>query len=210
MTTKIKICGLREAAHLKTAEAAGAHFAGFVFFPKSPRNISPRDAGALATHTALTTVGLFVDPDDETLRETLRHAPLKMIQLHGDESPRRVASIRALTGLPVMKALRIAVADDLKPVADYAQVADWLLFDAKIEGATLPGGTGRNFDWSILKNYQSPKPWMLAGGLTPDNVADALQTLKPDAVDVSSGVETAPGVKDACKIDAFIAKVRAC
>jgi phosphoribosylanthranilate isomerase len=205
--TKVKICGLKTPESLAAAERAGAAFAGFVFFEKSPRNISFSNANELIASTQLTTVGLFVDPTDDVLRNIPQ---LKMIQLHGNETPQRVAAIKSLTGLPVMKALRIATRDDLQAVALYAGVADWLLFDAKIEHAHLPGGMGRNFDWSILRDFKSTKPWMLAGGLTPENIRDALGKLTPDAVDVSSGVESAPGVKDAGKIAAFVANVRAC
>lgn len=208
MRAKIKICGITKPEALAAARRAGAHFAGFVFFEKSPRNIAPSDAGRIASATPLETVGLFVDPTDDMLRNVMQSVRLNMIQLHGDETPARVAAIRSLTGLPVMKAVRIAVREDLAAAAHYAPVADWLLFDAKIEGAALPGGMGRNFDWDILKNHKSPRPWMLAGGLNAENVGNALKALNPDAVDVSSGVETAPGVKDASKIAAFVDSVR--
>ncbi len=208
MKTKIKICGVTTRDALQAAQDAGADFVGFVFFEKSPRNIDPAAAGVLAKSARLETVGLFVDPADDLLTRVLAHAPLRMIQLHGDETPARVAAIRSLTRLPVMKAVRVATRDDVTAAHAYAPVADWLLFDARVEGSHLPGGTGRNFDWDILKNYTSPRPWMLAGGLNPDNVGNALKLLTPDAVDVSSGVESAPGVKDASKIAAFVDSVR--
>ncbi|MBU6235932.1 MAG: phosphoribosylanthranilate isomerase [Alphaproteobacteria bacterium] len=204
--TAVKICGITDEIALQAAAKAGAQYAGFVFYPKSPRNIVPDKAAILVKQTALTTVGLFVDPDDETLRRILSDVPLKMIQLHGNEPPERVAAIKSRYNLPVMKALRVATAIDITPAATYAQVADWLLFDAKVDGAV--GGTGQAFDWTILKNYKPARPWMLAGGLTPDNVGEALIKLAPDAVDVSSGVESSPGIKDACKIAAFVETVR--
>lgn len=202
----VKICGIRDLAALKAAADAGAAYAGFVFYPKSPRNVEIENAANLVRQTPLTTVGLFVDPDDETLQRVLAEVPLKMIQLHGTETPARVAAIKAQYKLPVMKALRIAAVADLAASTEYASVADWLLFDAKVEGTV--GGTGQAFDWSVMDGFKSPRPWMLAGGLNPENVTSAVIKLRPDAVDVSSGVESAPGVKDACKISAFIESVR--
>lgn len=202
----VKICGITSLDNLRAAEKAGAQFIGFVFYPKSPRNISPEDAGGLSKQTTLTKVGLFVDPTDDELLTILKIVSLNMIQLHGDETPSRVMEIKALTGKPVMKAIRVASTADLALAPNYALAADWLLFDAKVEGAT--GGTGKTFDWSILKSFRPGKPWMLAGGLTSENVKEALKTLSPTAVDVSSGVESAPGVKDAGKMAAFVANVR--
>lgn len=202
----VKICGIKDSAALQAAEKSGAQFVGFVFYPKSPRNISSGEAAALAKQTRLTSVGLFVDPTDEELLSVLKTVPLNMIQLHGDETPSRVMEIKALTKKPVMKAIRIADMNDLTKAESYALTADWLLFDAKVAGAQ--GGTGQSFDWTILKGYKPAKPWMLAGGLTPENVKGALKILSPTAVDVSSGVESAPGVKDAGKIAAFVANVR--
>lgn len=204
--TQVKICGIRDQQTLHAAEKAGAHFAGFVFVPKSTRSIEPAAAAPLARHANITTVGLFTDPDDDTLRQTLSLVPLRMIQLHGHETPARVAFIRAMTGLPVIKALPIGETSDLAPIATYAEVADWLLFDTKVNGSY--GGLGRSFDWTLLKDFTSSKPWMLAGGLNPENVAKALEVLKPQAVDVSSGVESEPTVKDPCKIAAFVESVR--
>lgn len=205
---KIKICGITTQEALSAAHKAGADFAGFVFFEKSPRNINLDAAASLIKSSPITSVGLFVDPDDDFLKSTLARVPLKMIQLHGNETPARVAAIKSMTGLQVMKAIRVASHDDLTFGSAYAPVVDWLLFDAKVEGASLPGGTGRNFDWDILRYYKSPRPWMLAGGLNAENIGNALKILKPDAVDVSSGVESAPGVKDASKIAAFVDSVR--
>jgi len=206
LMTDVKICGIRDTQTLTVAQNAGANFVGFVFAPGSPRLITPDDAAPLARQTSVITVGLFVDPQDDDLNRVLRTVPLKMIQLHGNESPTRVSAIRAAFGLPVMKAIRLADKNDLNCLSDYEQVADWLLFDTKTDGAQ--GGSGRTFDWNILKNIKPAKPWMLAGGLNDGNVADALSVLSPDAIDVSSGVESAPGIKDAGKITAFIDKVR--
>lgn len=206
--TDIKICGLTTPEALNAAQKAGATYAGFVFYPKSPRNIAPDRAKTLTRLTPLKAVGLFVDPDDDMLTRILAQAPLDMIQLHGSETPNRTAEIRAKFNLPVMKALRIADKSDLASAKSYDQVADWLLFDAKVTGEV--GGTGQAFDWNILQDFESVKPWMLAGGLTPENVAEAIQKCKPDAVDVSSGVEAEKGVKDACKIAAFCEIVRTC
>lgn len=204
---KIKICGLKTREALTAAENAGADFAGFVFFEKSPRNIAPEDAAPLVRATKLTTVGLFVDPTDDDLRRVLKTVPLRAIQLHGNETMSRVAAIKTMTGLDIIKALRIATADDLMFADSYARVADWLLFDAKTSHA-LPGGTGQNFDWALLKNFKINRPWMLAGGLNTENIGDALKLLQPNGVDVSSGVESQAGVKDPGKIAAFIDKVR--
>lgn len=208
--TAVKICGLKDTRARDAAAKAGARFAGFVFYPKSPRNITIEEAAPLVKQApaSLTSIGLFVNPDDDLLNRVLASVPLGMIQLHGDETPQRVAQIKSTFGKPVMKALRIAGPDDLTQVGAYAAQSDWLLFDAKIEG--IVGGTGQAFDWSILSGFKPGKPWMLAGGLTADNVAAALATLTPDAVDVSSGVESAPGIKDPCKITAFIESVHAC
>lgn len=207
----VKICGLKDPSHLDVAATSGARFAGLVFYPKSPRYIDPELARLIsrAAPTGLRMVGLFVDPDDATLDRVLAAVPLDMIQLHGSEPPARVAAIKARYHLPVIKAIPVATRDDLAPVPSYEQVADWLLFDAKAPAtATLPGGNGRNFDWSILRGKSFARPWMLSGGLTADNVGDALSLLRPDAVDVSSGVEKEPGHKDPLLIKAFITNVR--
>ncbi len=205
--TDIKICGLRDPSHLRLAASLGSRFAGLVFFPRSPRHVT-RDEAAMLARSAPDTLeiaGLFVDPDDALLQETVQHMPLRMIQLHGSEPPKRVAEIRARTGLRVMKAMPVAGPEDLEGLQDYEDVADWILFDAKAPaGSELPGGNGLVFDWALLKGVKPRRPWMLSGGLTPENVAAALTVLHPDAVDVSSGVEDAPGVKSPDKIKAFI------
>lgn len=206
--TAVKICGLSEPVTLKAACKAGARFVGFVFHPASPRHLSFDTAATLAREvpTGIRAVALFVDPDDALLERILGGIPLDMIQLHGEETPARVAEIRAKFNMPVMKAIRVATAEDLAPVPAFEAVADWLLFDTKSSEA--PGGTGHTFNWTILKNRRFTKPWMLGGGLTAENVGQALSILKPDAVDVSSGVESARGIKDEKKIRAFIEAVR--
>ena len=205
---QVKICGLREAVHVAAAVEGGARYLGFVFFPKSPRAVTPAQAAELvaAVPPGIARVGLFVDPDDALLDQVLAGAPLDVIQLHGRESPDRVAAVRALTGLPVMKAVGIAGPEDLPALTDYGLVADMLLVDAKPpRDAVLPGGNGLAFDWRLLVGRRWLRPWLLAGGLTPANVAEAIRLTGAKGVDVSSGVETAPGRKDAALIRAFIA-----
>lgn len=207
----VKICGLREPAHVQAAAEAGARFVGFVFFPKSPRAVSVAEAAALAQMVppGVARVGLFVDPDDIFLAAVLAEVPLDVIQLHGHETPDRVAEVKALTGLPVMKAVGISGPEDLGQLTDYAVVADMLLIDAKApKDADLPGGNGLAFDWRLLVGRRWLRPWMLAGGLTPGNVAEAVRLTGAPMVDVSSGVETAPGCKDADLINAFVAAAR--
>lgn len=204
---QVKICGLREPEHVAAAVKAGARFLGFNFFPKSPRSASPSRAAALMADTppGVARVGLFVNPDDAQLNETLAVAPLDMIQLHGAETPARVGEVKRLTGLPVMKAVGIAEAGDLDVLWDYGLVADMLLVDAKPpHDSVLPGGNGLAFDWRLLTGRRFLKPWMLAGGLTPYTVAEAVRLTGAPAVDVASGVETAPGQKDSALIRAFL------
>ena len=205
---QVKICGLRDAAHVDAAVTAGARYLGFVFFAKSPRAVSPEQAAALGADVppGVARVGLFVNPDDALLTGTLAAAPLDLIQLHGSESPARVAEVKALTGLPVIKAVGLAGPADLDALWDHGLVADMLLVDAKPPpDAALPGGNGLAFDWRLLAGRRPLKPWLLAGGLTAQNVAEAIRLTGAPAVDVSSGVETAPGVKDAALIRAFVA-----
>ncbi|SFR07398.1 phosphoribosylanthranilate isomerase [Poseidonocella sedimentorum] len=211
MTARVKICGLREAAHLRAAAEAGAGYGGFVFFPKSPRNISIAAARTLAQAAppGLAKVALVVNPDDALLDELMARVPLDMIQLHGGESPERVAEVRARTGLPVMKAVGLATAEDLRAIARFETVADQILVDAKPPpGAALPGGNAIAFDWELIAGRDWSRPWMLAGGLTPGNVAEAIRRTGAVQVDVSSGVESAPGLKDEALIRAFIAAAR--
>ncbi|MFV0410433.1 MAG: phosphoribosylanthranilate isomerase [Paracoccus sp. (in: a-proteobacteria)] len=205
---QVKICGLTQPEHVAAAVEAGAAFAGFVFFPKSPRHLSAAAAAPLALDVppGVARVGLFVNPDDALLDEVLAQVPLDIIQLHGGESAERVAEIRSRVGLPVMKAVGVAGPEDLDALWDYGLVADMLLVDAKPpKDAALPGGNGLAFDWRLLIGRKWLKPWMLAGGLTPDNVAEAVRLTGARIVDVSSGVESAPGEKDPALIRAFIA-----
>ncbi|MGC8202065.1 phosphoribosylanthranilate isomerase [Aliiroseovarius sp. PTFE2010] len=204
---RVKICGLTSPEQVAAAAQAGAAYVGFVFFPKSPRNLSVAQATALAVDVpvGIAKVALMVNPSDDDLDAITGAVPLDMIQLHGSESPRRVSEVRAHTGLPVMKAIGIADAADLAQIDAYAPVADQLLIDAKPpRSADLPGGNGLSFDWRLLQTRKYwTKPWMLAGGLTPDNVAQAVRLTGAKQVDVSSGVESAPGIKDAALIRAF-------
>jgi phosphoribosylanthranilate isomerase len=217
--TKVKICGLSTPETITTAIEAGADFIGLVFYPKSSRHVELEVARYLAQSIPdnIKIVGLFVDPNDETLERTLNEVPLTMIQLHGNETPKRASEVKQKFQLPIIKALSISDSDDLEEAMIYEKIADWFLFDARppVElqaigpnSKTLPGGNGIAFDWSILTNYQSDTPWMLAGGLTPENIAEALKITSPDAVDVSSGVESTRGVKDADKIRSFIKAVK--
>lgn len=204
---KVKICGLKRPEHVVAAADAGAAYVGLVFFPKSPRHVPvelARDL-ALAAPVGLAKVALVVNADDALLDQITDTVPLDMLQLHGSESPERVAEIRARYGLPVMKAVGIAGAGDLAAIDLYAQVADQLLIDAKPpKGADLPGGNGLSFDWRLMQRKYWTRPWMLAGGLTPDNVAEAIRLTGTKQVDVSSGVESAPGIKDTDAIAAFV------
>ncbi|WP_411839296.1 phosphoribosylanthranilate isomerase [Paracoccus sp. ME4] len=208
---EVKICGLTEAAHVAAAVDAGARFLGFVFFPKSPRAVTPEQAAVLAADVPVgfARVGLFVDPDDALLDEVLSAVPLDVIQLHGHETPDRVAAVKARCGLPVMKAVGLSGPEDLSQLIDYGVVADMLLVDAKPpKDAVLPGGNGLAFDWRLLSGRRWLRPWMLAGGLTPENVAEAVRLTGAPIVDVSSGVESAPGVKDVVRIRAFVASAQ--
>lgn len=205
---RVKICGLRTQADVAAVAAAGAAYAGFVFFPKSPRHLTiaaARDL-ALAAPVGLAKVALTVDADDAALDAIVEAVPLDMLQLHGHESPDRVAEVRARYGLPVMKAVGVADEGDLAAIFDYSTVADQLLIDAKPpRNATLPGGNGLAFDWRLVAQRRWLRPWMLAGGLTPENVAEAVRLTNARQVDVSSGVESSPGVKDAARIAGFVA-----
>lgn len=208
---EVKICGLSEKRHVAAAVDAGARFLGFVFFPKSPRAVTAAQAAALVADVpvGVARVGLFVDPSDDLLREVLDHAALDVIQLHGNESAARVTEVKALTGLPVMKAVGLSGPADLPQLIKYGLAADMLLVDAKPPaGADLPGGNGLAFDWRLLVGRHWLRPWMLAGGLTPDNVAEAVRLTGAPVVDVSSGVESAPGVKDVALIRAFVEAAR--
>lgn len=210
--TRIKICGLRDAASLAAAVDAGASYVGLVFFPRSPRHLDIDAARALAQTVppGIAKVGLVVDADDALLDEITAHVPLDILQLHGAETPARVSEVRARLGLPVMKAVGVAGQGDLAAIDAYAQVADQILVDAKPpKDADLPGGNGLSFDWRLIAGRRWAVPWMLAGGLTPETVGEAIALTGARQVDVSSGVESAPGVKDAARIAAFCAAARA-
>ncbi|MFM2390573.1 MAG: hypothetical protein RLZZ437_2128 [Pseudomonadota bacterium] len=209
---RVKICGLRTAADVAAVAAAGAAYAGFVFFAKSPRNLSivQAKALALAAPVGLAKVALVVDADDAALDAIVEGVPLDMLQLHGHESPARVAEVRQRYGLPVMKAVGVADEGDLAGLMEMSLAADQLLIDAKpAKGADLPGGNGLAFDWRLLVGRKWLRPWMLAGGLTPANVAEAVRLTGARQVDVSSGVESAPGVKDHARIAAFVQAAQA-
>jgi phosphoribosylanthranilate isomerase len=211
MSVIVKICGLATRASLDAALACGADMAGFVFFDKSPRHVSLELAASLSRRAAnrACKVLVTVDAGDFLLGAAIKALDPGLLQLHGSETPERVAAIRARFGLPVMKAIGIGEEADLVIIPRFDTVADCLLFDAKPRQATgRPGGSGTSFDWSLLGRIKIKKPWLLAGGLDADNVADALVQTGAPGVDVSSGVESAPGVKDANKIAAFIAEVR--
>lgn len=203
---RVKICGLTSAADVLAAAEAGAAYAGFVFFEKSPRHLSLEAArtAMLAAPLGLCKVALTVDASDADLDRLVEALPVDMLQLHGHEPPERVAEVRARYGLPVMKAVGVADEGDLAGLMDYALAADQLLIDAKPpKGAPLPGGNGLTFDWRLVAQRRWLKPWMLAGGLTPENVAEAIRLTNVRQVDVSSGVERAAGIKDPAKMAAF-------
>ncbi|MDP6691604.1 MAG: phosphoribosylanthranilate isomerase [Alphaproteobacteria bacterium] len=209
-----KICGLNDLSSLDAAVASGAAYVGLNFYPPSPRAVTPAQARELCGHVpqSVKKVGLFVDPDDRLLREVLDQVPLDLIQLHGSESPARVREIKALTKLPVLKAIKVANGADLDAAKAYDGVADMLLFDAKAPkdlADALPGGNGLIFDWNMLTGRHWQQPWMLAGGLDAGNVAQAVSIAGARAVDVSSGVEHRPGVKDPAAIKAFLDAVKA-
>lgn len=205
---RVKICGLRDADTLDAAVAAAAAYVGFMFFAKSPRNVSLSEARDLALRVPLgvAKTAVLVDPDDATLDALLAQVPIDVLQLHGHETPERVAAIKARHGLPVMKVVGIAGPDDLATLDRYFPVADQILVETKApRDAVLPGGNGVPFDWRLLQGRRWPLPWMLAGGLHPGNVAQAVGLTKARQVDVSSGVESAPGIKDPARIAAFVA-----
>jgi len=204
---RVKICGLTQPEQVQAAVAAGASYLGFNFFPKSPRfaDISTARDLAIEVPVGVAKVALTVDADNALLDAITDAVPLDMLQLHGHESPARVREVQARYGLPVMKVVGIADRADLIGLQDYWQVADQILVDAKApKDAVLPGGNGISFDWTLLAERRWPCPWMLAGGLTPANVAEAIRLTNARQVDVASGVETAPGVKDAALMQAFV------
>lgn len=214
MSVQAKICGINSDAAMRASVEGGADYVGLVFYPPSPRSVTAIEAAELVRQVpdGVIKVGLFVDIDDATLTAILSEVSLDLLQLHGAETPERVTEIQTLTGLPVMKAIKVAGARDIAAADDYLHVADRLLFDAKappdLKGA-LPGGNALVFDWTLLAGRDWPCPWMLSGGLDVDNVAEAVGISGAVAVDVSSGVEKSPGVKDPARISAFLSTVKA-
>ena len=211
MTPVVKICGLSTAATLDAALEAGADMVGFVFFPKSPRHIDWATARALGRRVEgrAKVAALSVDADDETLERIADALSPDLMQLHGGETPARVKRIGELCARPTMKAIGVATGAHLAAAEDYWGVADPDLIDAKrLKDAALPGGNGRPFDWSLTRGFHFPGPWLLSGGLDPETVAAAITLSGARGVDVSSGVESAPGVKDPAKIRAFVAAAR--
>jgi phosphoribosylanthranilate isomerase len=209
-----KICGLKSSDALDAAVAGGAAFLGFVFYPASPRAVRPEAVAALVERVpdGVRTVGIFVDPDDATLDATLGVARLDILQLHGAETPARVRAIKTRFGRPTIKAIPVTAATDLAAADSYLDAADWLMFDARPpRGAAgaLPGGNALAFDWTLIAGRRWPLPWFLSGGLAAETVAEAVKVTGARFVDVSSGVESAKGVKDPAKIAAFLAAVKA-
>ena len=207
MSVRIKICGINDAASLRAAAQAGADWIGFVFFPPSPRSVTPEQAAALAEEApgGLPRAGLFVDPTEEAIAAALGSIRLDALQLYGRDLP--ISRLRTRFGLPVWRAVGVACRDDLPA---RAADADMLVIEAKSpERANRPGGNAASFDWSIMEGWRAPAPWALAGGLRPDNVAEAVAATGAAMVDVSSGVESQPGRKDPALIRAFIESARA-
>lgn len=210
LKTRVKICGLSTHETLKAATDAGASYVGFMFFEPSPRNVSIDLAQELAVEVpvGVCKVAVTVDASDATWDAILERVPLDMLQLHGSETPQRVAELRSRFGLPVMKAIGIADAEDLAKIDEYSDVADQLLIDAKPpKNAVLPGGNGLRFDWRLVSAYEWTRPWMLAGGLTSQNVREAIGLTGAAQVDISSAVEETPGVKSPEKIAEFMRAV---
>jgi phosphoribosylanthranilate isomerase len=213
MAVAVKICGLNDPAATTAAVEGGARYLGFVFYPPSPRALSPERAADLAALAPgdRTLVGVFVDPDDALLERVLARVPLHALQLHGAETPERVRAIQARTGRIVIKALPVAEPADLAAVPGHAEVADMILFDARApkEPGRLPGGNGLSFDWRLLQDLRLERPWLLSGGLSFENLEAAVTLCRPPAVDVSSGVERRPGQKDPDKVRQFLDLARA-
>lgn len=208
----IKICGLKTADAMAAALEAGASHVGFIFFPKSPRDIAPEQAGRLrqTARGRAKAVAVTVDADDAALDEIVAAVAPDMLQLHGKETPDRVAVVKARYGLPIIKAFSVSIPADFEKVAAYAGVADRLLFDAKPPaGSELPGGNGIAFDWRLLRQLDENVDYMLSGGLNATNVGEAIRLANPPGIDVSSGVERMPGVKDTAMIGEFFRAVRA-
>ena len=213
MALEVKICGINTAGTLDAAAGGGADFLGFMFFPKSPRAVTPEQAASLVARLkpGIQRVAVMVDPDDSLIAEVTGRVALDFLQLHGREAPRRVAEIRARSGLSVIKVISVASAEDLVAAETYSEVADRLLFDAKPPKTmtdALPGGNALAFDWRLLAGRTWSKPWMLSGGLDADNLREAVEISGARSVDVSSGVEDRPGLKSPEKIAAFLEKAR--
>ncbi len=208
----IKICGLSTIAGIDAALKGGASHIGFMHFAKSPRHVAPEKLAEIAERVPpeLKRVAVLVDPDDMLVDRLIAAAGIQILQLHGKETPARVAQLRERTGREVWKVMSVKTAADLAAGQAYAGAADMLLYDAKTPDGALPGGMGHRFDWSLLAGHRAPLPWGLAGGLEPDNVAEAIRMTGAPLVDVSSGVESAPGVKDVDKIAAFCKAVSQC
>ena len=207
MPVQTKICGLSTPDTIDAAISGGASHIGFVFFPKSPRNVTPEQAGALAARVGgrAKIVGLFVDPAPDQIAAVRRHVALDVIQLHGDERPALVSQIAMANGIEVWKAVAVRTSADLADAQKYRGAAHRILYDAKPPlGADLPGGNGMRFDWELLRGYAHPLPWALSGGLDARNVAEAVRITGATLIDVSSGVERKPGIKDMDKIAAFL------
>jgi phosphoribosylanthranilate isomerase len=209
----VKICGIGSPADYDVCKDVGAAFVGMVFYPRSPRHLDLDAARALADHAEQAGAGpsrvaLTVDMDDDGIANVIDAARPHYIQLHGHETPERASRIRDRFGLPLIRAIRVAGPKDLEVCESWEGVAEWLLFDAKGDPGGLPGGTGHVFDWTLLANHAGTTKWMLAGGLSQDNVARAIAVTGAGAVDVSSGVESAPGKKDADRIRNFVSKAQ--
>jgi len=214
MPVTAKICGLTDPVAMQTAVSAGASHVGLVFYPPSPRYVTPADAARLAALVPadIVRVGLFVDADDDAIDAVLAQTPLDMLQLHGKETPERVAALKARTGCKLMKVVSVAAEPDLARADAYTDVADWLLFDAKPPkdmAGGLPGGNALSFEWRLVAGREWPLPWMVAGGLDSGNVAEAVRLSGARTVGTSSGVEDSPGKKTPEKIRAFLAAVAA-
>jgi phosphoribosylanthranilate isomerase len=208
---RVKVCGLTEPDAVELAVELGASLLGFVLYPPSPRFVPPERLARLLERVpeAVRSVGVTVDPTDAFLEHLLAHAPLDVLQLHGNETPERVRAVALRTGCRVMKAIRVGEAADLEGLEAFFEVADFLLFDARPpRDAAWPGGHGLPFDWRLLEGFEAPLPWALAGGLDAGNLAAAVERLRPPIVDVSSGVERGPGIKDPEKLRAFMAEAR--
>ena len=207
----VKICGLKTPSDIDNCIKAGADFIGFVFFQKSPRHLSPTNAAELSDYyecnysdSGIKKVALCVNPTDKELSEIVSTSKPDFLQLHGTEPPMRVDEIRQKYGLPIIKAIRVKSQLDIKASHQYNLLAEWLLFDAAASADLMPGGNGESFNWSLLADFECDLPWMLAGGLNPNNVAHAIAQTNPDGVDVSSGVEASTGIKDDLLITAFV------